>query len=581
VFLKRDSTTINGKTYNHCKIVESYRQNGKPKHKVLFNLGDLPIEKINKIEMVLKSMTEKDLVDFDDVIVDEHRDFLDVALLNHFWQNWDFDKFFLEFRWTTSLVINRCICPKSKIQIKKWTTATTLPAIINRDFSQYDEYDIYRELEKINAVEDGLQKFIYKNLVQKNKIKEGFFYYDITSSYFEGSSCIISKLGYSRDHRADCKQIVIALMVTQEGYPFYWKVLEGNTTDITTVDSLLNNIKSTFGIKNCTLVFDRGMVSEDNIKLISISELEYISAVDSDEIKNNCYFKEAIPIALKEDKYVEMLEANGFKSIDTTKQKYYRHFSSENHRFIVYFDIFKYHNDVNTFNKRLIRMTEWISGKNITLANASKAVSEDSLKDQFKKILKTTHTKKLVEYTIVPIEKIKSLKNGKTRVVKTFFITFSVLIAPVQELRKIFGITCFISNSSAERLVPEEIINQYRSKNKVEEAFHEIKSFTNLRPILLTRADRVRAHVSICMMAYFLLNDIEVTLKSKEIDMSPQTLLENFKKCQANKLSVFGTTLKKFNITTPSQEQITLLNALSANHLIEKKFVNKLISKLT
>jgi hypothetical protein len=93
-------------------------------------------------------------------------------------------------------------------------------------------------LDALNKQEDTLQIHLYSQLERIDaSIGEGFFY-DITSTYLEGSQCVIAKLGYSRDHRPDREQIVIALMVTPQGSLFYWKVLAGNTQDITTIPGL-------------------------------------------------------------------------------------------------------------------------------------------------------------------------------------------------------------------------------------------------------------------------------------------------------------------------------------------------------
>jgi transposase len=93
-------------------------------------------------------------------------------------------------------------------------------------------------LDALNKQEDTLQIHLYSQLERIDaSIGEGFFY-DITSTYLEGSQCVIAKLGYSRDHRPDREQIVIALIVTPQGSLFYWKVLAGNTQDITTIPGL-------------------------------------------------------------------------------------------------------------------------------------------------------------------------------------------------------------------------------------------------------------------------------------------------------------------------------------------------------
>ncbi|MFZ3172370.1 MAG: hypothetical protein WA118_10355 [Carboxydocellales bacterium] len=92
-----------------------------------------------------------------------------------------------------------------------------------------DDYAVYRELDSLNRQENALQSHLYSQLQRLDPtVGEGFFY-DITSTYMEGSQCVIAKLGYSRDHRPDLEQIVITLIVTPQGSPFYWKVLEGNT----------------------------------------------------------------------------------------------------------------------------------------------------------------------------------------------------------------------------------------------------------------------------------------------------------------------------------------------------------------
>jgi transposase len=106
----------------------------------------------------------------------------------------------------------------------------------------------------------------------------------------------------------------------------------------------------------------------------------------------------------------------------------------------------------------------------------------------------------------------------------------------LQKEQRLHGITCFITNLSKDQSSARDIIRWYRRKNKVEEAFHEIKSHLQLRPIHLTREKRVRAHVTICMLAYFFYNDIELRLKEMGVDLSPLEVLEIMAKCQINKL---------------------------------------------
>ncbi len=273
-------------------------------------MGNISDEQAKKIKTVLKCLSDPNiaLVDFNEIQILQHRPYLDVALLHFLWEEWRFDQLFKDDRWIEAMVINRCIDPLSKIKIKDWAANSSLPALKDNGFQEYDEYDIYRELDRLDRLQNDLQDFIFQRLTQENKLCEEVFFYDITSTYFDGSTCIISKHGYSRDNRPDCEQIVIALMVTRDGYPFHWKVLEGNTNDVSTVKKLIDDLKSKFKIKNCTLVFDRGMVSEDNIAYISSAEFEYISAMDKDEIRKLGFFMEAVPEVIDKFEYEATLK---------------------------------------------------------------------------------------------------------------------------------------------------------------------------------------------------------------------------------------------------------------------------------
>jgi len=101
--------------------------------------------------------------------------------------------------------------------------------------------------------------------------------------------------GYSCDHRADRQQIVIALMITPVGYPFNWRVLEGNAQDISTVQGLIEDVKNRVAIKKCTMVFDRGMVSSENLQSLEGEKWSYVSAMDRDEIAISDFFLATLP----------------------------------------------------------------------------------------------------------------------------------------------------------------------------------------------------------------------------------------------------------------------------------------------
>lgn len=581
MFLKKISSVIKGKTYLHYQVVESYRENGKVKHRNLYSVGVLTEEEAAKLRLVIAAQSDKEIIvtKIDDIVVTKHLAYLDVSVLHYLWQKWSFDEIFPSDHWIEAMVLNRCLEPLSKIHVKEWAAETILPALTKENILKYDDYDVYRELDKLFKLETDLQSFIHKRLEEKGHSFEQGMFYDITSSYFEGSKCILAKYGYSRDHRPDCEQIVIALMVTEDGYPFYWQVLDGNTADVSTVESMVDHIKQRFGIKNCTLVFDRGMVSTENLKYIRHNELNYISAMDKDEIKALDIFSDAMPEAAAADSFEQILAMNEFLPVDENAFLYYREFVKEEHRYIFSFDVARFFEDLKSTERRIEQAIEWIMVKNGDLANSQKSRQLDLVNKDTKKMLAKKHLKKIIEIEIEPYTVIVKNKKGNDREVNTFRIKYELNLNEKLEDQKLNGLTSFISNIPAENCSSVKIIDYYRRKNKVEEAFHEIKSYINLRPIHLSRAGRVKAHVSICMLSYFLLNDMEMQLKNTGSGLSPKSVLKEFAKCVVDQIMVKSTKQTNFQITEPTLEQIELLKSLGFDKLIEQKYIKQVLKK--
>jgi hypothetical protein len=209
VFLKKSTTTIKGKTYNNYKIVESYREGGKVKHRILFILGSLSDEQAERLRMAIAAYSNQDLVvaKSDDIVVTKHAAYLAVATIHHLWQEWGFWEFCPDDHWLEALVLKRCLEPLPKIQIKEWMATTVLPAYLDIDPHQVDEFDVYRSLDHLSKREAELQSFLYQRLKVKCPSFNDYFFYDLTSTYVEGSRCLIAKLGYSRDHRQTASRL--------------------------------------------------------------------------------------------------------------------------------------------------------------------------------------------------------------------------------------------------------------------------------------------------------------------------------------------------------------------------------------
>jgi transposase len=580
MFLKKVTIKKDNKTYNYYKIVAAYRdKDGKPKHRLIQNLGVLSDEDASRMKMILQSQQDSELVlaKSSDIVVTTHWLFLPIILLHSLWETFELQRFFPNGLLTEALVLNRCIEPLSKIHAVEWMRSTVLPAIYNQS-SLPDDYSVYRELDALNKKEDDLQIHLHQQLKRIDPSVGHGFFYDITSTYMEGSQCIISKLGYSRDHRPDLKQIVIALMVTPQGSPFYWKVLEGNTQDVTTLPTLVEELKLRFGLKTCHLVFDRGMVSSDHLNMLENQGFTYLSAMDKDEMVCHPLFQEFVPEPATKEDYEQIMALHGFQATDENQFFYVREGQIGKRRFIFSFDVTRFFVDVAAREKRIAQALAWIAEQNASLVVAKKSRRQETVERDVQLMLSKRKLKSILRVTITPIEVEIAKKNDSKRIVSSFQLSAEIDKGKEIELRRKDGITCFITNDAA--ILPTEIIQRYREKNKVEEAFREIKSQLALRPIHLTRPERVKAHVTICILAYLLFNTMETLLKQAGCSISPEQILKQIESCRLNQVGFKNSTNYSITMTKMTNEQEQWMKLLQCENYLKPKAVNQLTQTL-
>lgn len=580
MFLKKSSTTINGKKYNHYKIVESYREGNKIKHRILFNVGKLTDEQAEQLKLAIQVQSNPSLLvaEEKDIVVTKSFSYLDIMVLHYIWKQWNLDQFFPDDRWVEALVINRCLDPCSKIKLSSWTDKSVLPAVIPA-LQKYDDYDVYRELDRLTKQEDDLQVFLYDQLKRRDRIHSEAFFYDITSSYFEGSRCIVSTFGYSRDHRPDREQIVIALMVTPEGYPFYWRVLEGNTQDITTVEALVQDVRRRFGIKQCTLVFDRGMVSADNLKEIEKEKLSYISAMDKDEIRTTL-LDTVMPEAATPEDWEQVVAMREFQPWDENEFLFYRPVTRGENRYIVTFDVQRFIEQTKHRDRQMASIEQSVLEMNEQLGNAKKSRRADVVERKAAQLLSRKGFKKKAEVTIEPISLTATTPTGKTRIVKSFRVHLVWLQDAIKDAARLDGLTCFITNMSRDEVNDREAIEWYRRKNKVEEAFREMKSHLQLRPMHVTRTERVKAHVTVCMLANFLMNDMEQMIEKTSHTASPRAILDDLESCRLHRIEIATSDRKMLKLQEISDQQNQWLQALDCEEIVQEKYKKQVYKKV-
>lgn len=186
------------------------------------------------------------------------------------------------------LVIARWCHPSSELHIAEHFYAdSSLSDLLGIPPGKIDDHRLYRALDKLLPHKPALEQHLKARLGELFQLDYELLLYDVTSTYFEGMAegNPQAQRGYSRDQRPDCKQVCIALVVTKSGMPLAYEVFDGNRTDVTTVEEIVEGVEARFGQADRIWVMDRGMTSEDNLEFLQEGQRRYILGAPRCQLK--------------------------------------------------------------------------------------------------------------------------------------------------------------------------------------------------------------------------------------------------------------------------------------------------------
>ncbi len=177
------------------------------------------------------------------------------------------------------LVVNRLCAPRSELFVsEKWLDQTAMDWLLDAEAAVGSKDRLYRCLDRMGRHKEALEGHLAGRWKDLFGARFDVLLYDLTSTYFEGSAEEVKKArrGYSRDHRPDCKQRVLALVVTPEGFPLSYEVFSGDRSDVSTLEQILEVVEAKYGRAQRVWVFDRGIVSEENLERLRAREGRYL-----------------------------------------------------------------------------------------------------------------------------------------------------------------------------------------------------------------------------------------------------------------------------------------------------------------
>jgi transposase len=184
-------------------------------------------------------------------------------------------------------VINRLCGPCSEFALaERWYVATALEDLLGVPDDEVTKDRLYRTLDDLLKAKQAIENELKEQFGTLFRLDYDLLLYDLTSTYFEGlaDNNSLARRGYSRDHRSDCKQVILALIVTREGFPLAHYTLAGNTKDVQTVKKVITEVEKRFGTSQRIWVMDRGMISDETLAFLSKSGRKYLLATRRSEL---------------------------------------------------------------------------------------------------------------------------------------------------------------------------------------------------------------------------------------------------------------------------------------------------------
>lgn len=540
MFIRKQVSYKGDKEYTYLKLVENYRYKNKVRQRTLVNIGNIdhwPRQKVKEFIIKLSQATNVECPSFlEDVQATEVLEFGPHFLINHLWEKLALSHILQDcikdkrlsfniIKACKTMVFNRLINPKSKLQVFEWAKNQFIPNEGSKKEVELHHY--YRALDYLTQFKERIEKAIYDKVVDLFNLDLSLIFYDLTSSYFEGEKCPLSNWGFSRDHRPDCRQIQIGLVVNRDGTPIAHEVFEGNIKDQTTLQERLDDLKSRFNIQRCIFIADNGIICNSTFDYFEDTPYKYITRL---RLRHSKEGKEL----------VNKIEAvKGFKKVKDNLYVKELH-CDKAHTYIAAY------NPVRAEQTRISREERIQNSecflKQYTLPRPKhKMKKQDKLYLQITKYLKKNKTHKFFI--------VEHLKNGRFKFTKRTDI--------IAQEQKLDGMQILKTNS--KELSPTEIALGYRTLSKVENAFKEIKSFLNIRPIRHFNELRVQGHVFICVIAYLLEQLLDQALEAKGSNLSATTTLEKLSPIKIVNNTLMGHTIRRVSVPTKEQKEILKL----------------------
>jgi hypothetical protein len=560
MFIRPCRRRKNGATHAYWALVKSYRTERGPRQRVVAYLGKLD----ERGRLGVKQAAGQNSKDRPASLFPEPEPFwveVDAARVcvensRHFGGPWlglelaralKLPEFFrkvipdgrADIPWSTMalvLILCRLCKPSSELYIAEhFYRQSALPDLLGVPVDKVDDHRLYRALDALLPHKEALETYLKKRLGDLFDLEYDLLLYDVTSTYFEGEckGNPLAQRGYSRDHRGDCKQVCIGLVVTRCGMPLGYEVFAGNRHDVTTLEEIVRTMERRYGKAHRIWVVDRGIASEENMEFLGNGR-RYVVGTPRSMLKR---FEQQIVegnwTTIRTGLEVKICASpNGNETFVLCRSQDRREKERAMHE---------------RFEKRIEEGLARIE------ANCKKKRQDPiRIATQIGRLLqRNSRAAKLFDI------KVKRAKDGR-----------AVLVwKKLETWREWSNLSegCYILRSNITDWTDEELWKAYMQLTEAESAFRIQKSDLRVRPIWHQKKERVLAHILVCFLAYVLWKMLGQMCTAKGFGDEPRRIFDELAEVQL--LDVLlptkqGITIRKTCVTRPTDHQAILLQRL-------------------
>ena len=537
------------------KTVEVFNEQGDTRQLKLFPSHVEPPEDDSDVARVLLNK----------VRLERTRTFGSCFLGLELWKRLELDRFFEEHidqepadvpwsRVAALLAINRLCAPGSELAIEqRWYPSTALDDLLEIEEGKVNDTRLYRCLDQILPHKTKLERHLKERYGALFGAEFDVLLYDLTSTYVEGAAekNPMVRRGYSRDHRPDCEQLVIALIVNSEGFPFSYETFDGNRSDVSTMETILRMVERKYGKARRIWVFDRGIVSEENLAAIRKRGGQYLTGTPRSQLKR---FEEEL---LKEN-WTRVRPEVEVKKVATSQGE----------------ETYILCRTAGRKEKEKAIRSRFSNRMEAALQELEKAIVTGRLKDRNKMERRLGK----IQARHPQVSDLYDLDLRETAEGVRLFWQIKQDRRNWREARE--GAYLLRTNLTAE--TAEELWSKYMQLTEAEASFRALKSELSVRPLYHQLEPRVKAHIMVAFLGYALWVTLKHLLKRRTqvvpkptasgVDnahpMTPMkalALLSTLQSADVVLPTTDGREIRLRRITEPTTEQKSLLRQLGIN----------------